>query len=242
MNTIVPTSPIKVLRAARHHCILPKARAWEKGESGKGKQAVLVLDSLPWQFARVPSLKTSLYAPRDSCPPQPCRPPILLHSKAWPWCPQGICMGQSKIQQSPKSPSTLHRGWQHLGHAKALALCISSALTIQHHLQGQISSRHMAHGEPAASQGHHGSPHHCPPQPGKRKTDLCKGQLMRKLFASRSAGSTGEEQGSSQVARLSDDNKLAQPKHATSSNARLFPLFWENKRGTRPFLARSCPA
>lgn len=81
-----------------------------------------------------------------------------------------------------------------------------------------------------------------PPQPRERKTDLCKGQLMRKLFASRSAGLTGEEQGSSQVARLSDDNKPAQPEHATSSNARLFPLFWENKRGTRPFLARSCPA
>lgn len=81
-----------------------------------------------------------------------------------------------------------------------------------------------------------------PSQLGERKTDLCKGQLMRKLFASRSVGSTGEEQGSSWVAGLSDDNKPAQPEHATSSNARLLPLFWENKRGTRPFLARSCMA
>lgn len=138
---------------------------------------------------------------------------------------------------------TLHMRWQHLGHAKALAtstfpLPSPSIITCR----GRSPPRHMAYGEPGASQGHHGSPHHCPPHPGERKTDLCKGQLMRKLFASRSAGSTGEEQGSSQVARLSDDNKLAQPEHATSSNARLLPLFWENKRGTRPFLARSCPA
>lgn len=196
------------------------------------------MDSLPWQFARVLSLKASLYAPRDPCHPQPCTLPILLHSKAWPWSSQGISMGQRKIQQSPKYPST-----QQLGHAKgftisAFPLPSPSIITCR----GRSPPRHMAHGEAGASQGHHGSPHHCPPQPGERKTDLCKGQLMRKLFASRSAGSTGEEQGSSQVVRLSDDNKLAQPEHATSSNARLFPLFWENKRGTRPFLARSCPA
>lgn len=77
--------------------------------------------------------------------------------------------------------------------------------------------------------------------PRERKADPCKGQLMRKLFASRSAIPAGEEQGSSWVVGLSDDNKAAQPEHATSSNARLLPLFWENKRGTRPFLARSCP-
>lgn len=39
------------------------------------------MDSLPWQFARVLSLKASLYAPRDPCHPQPCTLPILLHSK-----------------------------------------------------------------------------------------------------------------------------------------------------------------
>lgn len=47
MNTTVTTSPIKVPRVPRHHCILAKAKAWEKGQSWKGKQAVLVMDSLP---------------------------------------------------------------------------------------------------------------------------------------------------------------------------------------------------
>lgn len=78
-----------------------------KRQSWKGKQAVLVLDSLSWQFARVLSLKASLslYVSRHPCHPLPCTLPILLHSKAWPQCSLGICMGQSKIQHSPKSPS-----------------------------------------------------------------------------------------------------------------------------------------
>lgn len=124
-------------------------------------------------------------------------------------------------------------------------LCISSAFTTHHYLHRQVpgrahSARHTVSPGPAGATT--AVPAAVPPQPGERKTDLCKGQLMRKLFASRSVGSTGEEQGSSRVAGLSDDNKPAQPEHATSSNARLLPLFWENKRGTRPFLARSCLA
>lgn len=137
---------------------------WEKGQSWKGKQAVLVMDSLPWQFARILSLKASLYATRDPCHPQPCTLLILLHSKAWQWSSQGICMEQRKIQQSPKSPSMLHMGWQHLGHAKVFAISafpLPSPSTIT--CRGRSPPRHTAHGEPGASQGHHGSPHHCPP-------------------------------------------------------------------------------
>lgn len=190
-------------------------------------------------------------------------PPLALHT-AHPVPQQRLAMELSGNLHGTKKNIAESQISFHAAHGMAAPgpcqgicnLCISSALTIHHcggvcfcraprHIitcRGRSPPRHMAHGEPGASQGHHGSPQHCSPQPGERKTDLCKGQLMRKLFASRSAGSTGEEQGSSQVARLSDDNKLAQPEHATSSNARLFPLFWENKRGTRLFLARSCPA
>lgn len=64
---------------------------------------------------------------------------------------------------------------------------------------------------------------------------------MRKLFTSPGLRLPGEEQGKIRVDGLSDDNKAVQPKHATSSNASLFPLFWENKHKNETFSGMSLP-
>lgn len=174
------------------------------------------------------------------CPKGPLLPQALHTAHpAWPRCSQGICMGQSRVANLLPHCTRDGSTWAMPRHL------LSLHFLRPHHPSSPAGADLLPGMWHTVSLGPARAimcPHLCPPQPGKRKTDLCKGQLMRKLFASRSAGSAGEEQGSSQVARLSDDNKLAQPEHATSSNARLFPLFWENKRGTRPFLARSCPA
>lgn len=197
--------------------------------------------SLPRWCARVPSLKASLCAPKDPGP-QPHTLPTLLHGRACPRCSWGSCLEQSETQHSPKSfpcpawdGSTQVMPWHlpplHFFYPQPPSQPPARAGPHQAH-----GAQHMVSLGPARVTV--AAPTTVPPTPGERKTDLCKGQLMRKLFASRSARSTGEEQGSSRVAGLSDDNKAAQPEHATSSNARLLPLFWENKRGTRPFLAQ----
>lgn len=243
MNTTVTTSPTKVPRAPWYHCILPKAKAWEKRQSWKGKQAVLVVDSLPWQFARILFLKASLYAQGTPATPSPAHCSSCSTAKTGNGALREFAWDKEKYSGVPNLlPRCTWDGstWAMPRHLQSLHfLC-------PYHPSSHAGADllpgiwHMVSLGPARAIM--AAPNTVPPKPGERKTDLCKGQLMRKLFASRSAGSAGEEQGSSQVARLSDDNKLAQPEHATSSNARLFPLFWENKRGTRLFLARSCPA
>lgn len=76
----------------------------------------------------------------------------------------------------------------------------------------------------------------------ERKVNICARASVRKLFTSPSLKLPGEEQGSARVVRLSDDNKAAQPKHATSSNARLLPLFWENKEKNKTFPGMLLPS
>lgn len=69
----------------------------------------------------------------------------------------------------------------------------------------------------------------------ERKVKIFARASVRKLFTSLSLKLPGEKQGSTRVVRLSDYNKAAQPKPKTSSNARLFPLFWENKEKNKTF-------
>lgn len=81
--------------------------------------------------------------------PQPHTLPTLLHSRALPRCSQGGCMGQSEIQQSPKSPSMPCTEWQHPGHAKApetSAFLLSSPSTIT--CMSRLPSQHMVHSTP----------------------------------------------------------------------------------------------
>lgn len=75
----------------------------------------------------------------------------------------------------------------------------------------------------------------------ERKVRNCTRASVRKLFTSPSLRLPGEEQGNIRVGGLSDDNKAVQPKHATSSNASLFPLFWENKHKNETFSGMLLP-